>query len=215
CHFGCIQGKKHDSFHQSGCVTAVLLESSVTSMWFDLLILAVGGILLYYGAEWLVQGAAGMALRLGVSPLLIGLTIVSYATSAPELAVSISAAIRGDGGLVLGNVVGSNIANIGLILGLTALIAPPLSDGSMRGKEIWILLAATMAAPLFLMDNQMQHWEGAVLVVGSFAFTWLTIRWSRRRPVPLDDVPTDEKRTKTVLTLLGVFGLIVLITGGE
>src|SRR5690606_32299588 len=128
---------------------------------------------------------------------------------------SVSAAAGGDGGLVLGNVIGSNITNIGLILGLAALIAPPLSDGSMRGKEIWVLLAATAAAPLFLLDNQMQHWEGAVLVFGALAFTWLTIRWSKQRPVDLDEVPVDEKRTKTILSLIGIFGLILLISGGE
>lgn len=184
-------------------------------MWFDILFLVLGGIMLYYGAEWLVEGAAGMAVRLGVRPLLIGLTIVSYATSAPELAVSISAAARGDGGLVLGNVIGSNITNIGLILGVTALIAPPRSDGSMRGREIWVLLATTAAAPLVMMDSQMDHFEGALLLVGSVLFTWFTIRWSKRRPVDLDEVPTDQGRTKGVLIAIGLAGLGVLILGGE
>lgn len=184
-------------------------------MWFDLLFLCLGGALLYYGAEWLVEGAAGMAIRLGVKPLLIGLTIVSYATSAPELAVSISAALRGDGGLVLGNVIGSNITNIGLILGVTALIAPPHSDGSMRGREIWVLLATTVAAPLVMIDSQMDRWEGALLVIGSVLFTWLTIRWSKRRPVDLDEVPLKESRTKGVLIAIGLAGLGTLIAGGE
>jgi cation:H+ antiporter len=156
-----------------------------------------------------------MAVRLGVRPLLIGLTIVSYATSAPELAVSISAASRGDGGLVLGNVIGSNIANIGLILGVTALIAPPHSDGGMRGREVWVLLATTVAAPLVMMDSHMAHYEGALLVVGSVLFTWLTIRWSKQRPTDVDEVPTDESRTKGILIAIGIAGLCVLILGGE
>lgn len=184
-------------------------------MWLDLLMLAIGGVMLYCGAEWLVQGAAGMAVRLGVRPLLIGLTIVSYATSAPELAVSISAALRNDGPLVLGNVFGSNIANIALILGLTVLIAPPKSDGSMRGRELWFLLAATVAAPAFLLNDQLERWEAAVLILGSFAFTWMTIRWSKTRPPDLDEVPTDEGRTKGVLIAVGLAGLVALIGGGE
>ncbi len=191
------------------------LESSLASMWFDLLFLALGGAMLYYGAEWLVEGAAGIAVRLGVRPLLIGLTIVSYATSAPELAVSISAATRGDGGLVLGNVIGSNIANIGLILGITALIAPPHSDGTMRGREIWVLLGATTLTVLFLMDSHFAHYEGVILILGSVLFTWLTIRWSKKRPADLDEVPTEEKRTKGVLIFVGTLGLVVLIGGGE
>lgn len=191
------------------------LESSPTSMWLDLLFLALGGVMLYYGAEWLVDGAAGIAIRLGVRPLLIGLTIISYATSAPELAVSISAAARGDGGLVLGNVIGSNIANIGLILGVTALIAPPHSDGSMKGREIWVLLAATALSSIFLADSELAHWEGATLIFGSVLFTWLTIRWSKRRPVDLEEVPSDEGRTKGVLIAIGTLGVAVLIGGGE
>lgn len=184
-------------------------------MPLDFLLLAVGGALLYFGAEWLVQGAAGLALRLGVSPLLIGLTIVSYATSAPELAVSVSAALSGDSPLVLGNVFGSNIANIGLILGLTALLSPPHSDGSMAKRELLVLLAATLAAPLLLIDGTLGRSDGIGLVVGSGLFTWLTIRWSRSRKVDLDEVPTGETRGKAVLAGIGVLGLVVLIAGGE
>lgn len=184
-------------------------------MWTDILFLAIGGAMLYFGAEWLVQGAAGMAVRLGVRPLLIGLTIVSYATSAPELAVSISAALRQDGPLVLGNVIGSNIANIALILGLTALIAPPHSDGSMRGRELWFLLLSTAAVFLFMYNGQLERWEAALLLLGSVAFTWMTIRWSRSRPPDLDEVPTDEDRPAKILVAIGFVGLVVLIGGGE
>lgn len=184
-------------------------------MWINLLLLVIGGTMLFYGAEWLVQGAAGMALRLGVRPLLVGLTVVSYSTSAPELSVSVSAVLRGDGPLVLGNVFGSNICNIGLILGLAILIAPPMSDGTMRGKELWVLLAATIAAPLFLLDDKLARWEALVLLAGSVAFTWITIIWSRGRTSHEADVPKDELRSKAMLTTIGVLGLSVLIGGGE
>lgn len=184
-------------------------------MWFDLLLLAIGGPMLYFGAEWLVQGAAGMAVRLGVRPLLIGLTIVSYATSAPELAVSVSASLQHESAIVLGNVIGSNIANIALILGLTALIAPPHSDGTMAGKELVILLLATLAVPLFFYDGMMSRWEGILFLVGSVAFTYITIQWSKKRPPDLDEVPTEESRTRGVLIAIGCLGLVVLIAGGE
>ncbi len=181
----------------------------------DLLWLAIGGGLLFFGADWLVEGAAGSAVRLGVRPLLIGLTIVSYATSAPELAVSVSASLKGQGALVLGNVLGSNITNIALILGLTALIAPPKNDGSMAHKELWVLLASTAVPILFLMDNQLQRYEGLLLVAGSFAFTVLTIRWSKSRPPDLEEIPTEESRSLGMLAGIGLLGLAALIGGGE
>ncbi len=184
-------------------------------MLTDIIFLLAGGAMLYFGAEWLVRGAAGMALKLGVRPLLIGLTVVSYATSAPELAVSVSAALKGQSELALGNVVGSNIANIGLILGITALISPPKSDGSLAKKELIILLLATAALPLFLWDGVLGHIEGIGFVLGALAFTWLTIRWSKSRPVELEDVPESEERGKLALCVIGLAGLIVLVCGGE
>ena len=184
-------------------------------MWMDLLWLALGGGLLYFGANWLVEGAAGSAVRLGVRPLLIGLTIVSYATSAPELVVSVSASVRGQGALVLGNVIGSNITNIALILGLAALIAPPKNDGTMAHRELWVLFASTALPILFLFDGSMARWEGFLLVAGSVAFTVATIRWSKSRHMALEDVPTDEKRGLGLLIGIGVLGLVALISGGE
>lgn len=171
--------------------------------------------MLYYGAEWLVDGSAGLAVRLGVRPLLIGLTIVSYATSSPELAVSVSAAIKDQGPLLLGNVFGSNIANVGLILGLTALIAPPRSDGSMARKELIVLALSTLTVPVLLVDGRLGRMEGLLLVFGAVAFTWQTINWSKRRPPSLDDVPNQEERSKVVLIGIAAAGLAFLIGGGE
>lgn len=191
------------------------MKSSTSSMWLDFLMLAAGGGMLYFGAEWLVSGAAGMAVRLGVRPLLIGLTIVSYATSAPELAVSVAASLRGDSELALGNVVGSNIANVGLILGTVVLIAPPRSDAAMRGRELVVLAVGTVALPLFLFNGNIGRVEGILFLLGSFGFTWLTILWSRGRPTELEDVPVDESRSALLLAGVGLGGLVVLIGGGE
>lgn len=188
-------------------------------MGLDLVLLAVGGALLYFGAEWLIAGAAGAALKLGVAPLLIGLTVVSYATSAPELAVSASAALKNQGALALGNVVGSNVANMGLILGCTILLSPPKSDGGMAGRELVILALATLAVPALLLDGVASRIEGVILLFGSVAFTWLTVLWSKRRNInpeeDLEGVPHNETRSLGLLVTIGVGGLVCLICGGE
>ncbi len=198
-------------------------------MVLDILLLIVGGTFLYYGAEWLVGGAAGLARKLGVSPLVIGLTVVSYGTSAPELAVSVTAALDGQSEIALGNVVGSNIANIGFILGLTALIAPPMVHGKLARRELRILLAATLAVPALLWDGVISRLEGTLLVLGAAAFTWASVYWSKRDPdsvqLELPDTVTEapevtakdpsERRAILRLAGLSVLGLVVLIGGGR
>lgn len=184
-------------------------------MFLDFVWLLLGGAMLYYGAEWFVRGSAGLAFGLGVRPLLIGLTVVSYATSAPELAVSMFAAFQGKSEIALGNVVGSNIANIGLILGMTALIAPPRTDGSLVSKEIVVLLLATVALPLTLIDGRIDKLEGALFVAGAILFTYLTVRWSKQRPLDSEEVP--ENPTTQLPRLVGVLivGLATLLGGGK
>lgn len=178
--------------------------------------LVFGGLLLYYGAEWFVRGAAGLAVRLGVRPMLIGLTVVSYATSAPELSVSMLAAAEGKSPIAFGNVVGSNIANIGLILGLTALIAPPKTDGSLLLKELVVLLVATALLPLFLLDGSIQRHEGIVMLAGALGFTYLVVRWSRGRPVALPEEATPNTTGGAgLLSGLIALGLALLLGGGK
>ncbi len=105
--------------------------------------LAAGVGVLFFGAEWLVRGAARLAASLGVSPIVVGLTVVSLGTSAPELVVSMTAALRGNSDLAMGNVMGSNLANIGLILGLTALIRPMNVAARVVTREVPIMLFST------------------------------------------------------------------------
>ena len=95
----------------------------------DLLLLFGGGLLLYFGAEWLVGGAASLALSLRIPQVIVGLTVVAYGTSAPEMIVGVQAAVGGHGQVALGNVVGSNIANLGLVLAVAVLIRPARVDG--------------------------------------------------------------------------------------
>ena len=133
-----------------------------------------GGLLLYFGAEWFVGGASALALALRVPQLLVGLTVVAYGTSAPEVIVGVEAARTGHSAVALGNVLGSNIANIGLILGVAALIRPARVDGALRRRELPVLLASTALVPLLLLDGAVSRWEAGGLLFVAFAYTaWM------------------------------------------
>jgi len=130
----------------------------------DWLQLIAGGLLLYFGAEWFVAGASALALALRVPQILVGLTVVAYGTSAPEIIVGVQAASVGHGAIALGNVIGSNIANIGLILGLTALVRPPRVHGTLRRRELAMLLTSAAVVPLLLSDGSVSGWEAGALL---------------------------------------------------
>jgi cation:H+ antiporter len=185
--------------------------------------LLFGGLVLYLGAEWIVKGAAGLARAYGVKPLVIGLTVVAYGTSAPELAVSASAILDDKPDIVLGNVIGSCIANMGLILGLTALIAPPQVDGRLIRREVPVLLLSVIALPIILWGDVITWWEGAVLFGGSVAFTvWtLSVAATANAPAPQEleeaaevgGAPPGEGKLRLYLITLAGMGL--LLGGGE
>jgi cation:H+ antiporter len=193
--------------------------------------LLVGGVvLLYFGAEWLVRGAAGLAAKLRVRPLIIGLTVVAYGTSAPELVVGIGAALTGRGGIAFGNAIGSNIANIGLILGVTALIAPPKVDGSLVRRELPVMIASALAVPLLLLDGRISRVEGAGLLLATVLYTVATVRGSRTAALSTDEAAleaaevAEEARaavgapqTHSIgrLLAIAVLGLAVLLVGGH
>lgn len=144
---------------------------------FHVLLLVGGFGALYFGAEWLVRGAARVATYFGVSPIVVGLTLVSLGTSAPELVVCVLASVRGDGGLVAGNILGSNLANIGLILGATALISPLAVSSRVISREVPIMIVITLFAFPLLEDMEVSRGEGLVLLlllVVYVAFTFMT-----------------------------------------
>jgi cation:H+ antiporter len=157
-----------------------------------LLFMLAGFVLLTGGAEGLVRGAASLARRVGLSPLVIGLTVVALGTSAPELVVSVGAALDGNGELAVGNVVGSNIANIGLILGVSALLSALHVQAQVIRFDMPILSAVTLGMGLFLFDGQVVQWEGALLVAGLIAYVALSIRWARAEPVAGVQADFDE-----------------------
>ena len=122
-------------------------------------------VLLYIGSEGLVRGSASLAIRMGLTPLMIGLTVVAFGTSSPELVVSLKAALGGHGDIAVGNVVGSNIFNIGIILGLTALLCPvPVQSQIVKIDAPFMILVAVVL-PLFLLDGALIWWEGALMLV--------------------------------------------------
>jgi cation:H+ antiporter len=144
------------------------------------LTLVLGLVLLIAGGEVLVRGAVGLAERLGVSPLLVGLTVVALGTSAPELAVSVQAALAGSGGIAIGNIVGSNIANILLILGLSALVFPVAvaSRALLRDGVVMVTVAAAYAALAMLWG--LDRIVGVAVLLAAVAYFWATIAGERR-----------------------------------
>ena len=141
----------------------------------------IGGLgLLYIGAQTLIKGGTGLALRLGLTPLVIGLTVIAYGTSSPELVVSLQAALSGNGAISIGNVVGSNICNIALILGLCALVSPVTASSQIIRREIPIMIGVTVLLCVFLLDQTLARWEGAVLFTGAILYTVTTVRAARK-----------------------------------
>ena len=132
--------------------------------------LVFGITVLYFGADWLVRGAARLAGTLGVSPMVIGLTVVSLGTSAPELVVCLVAAMGGNADLAIGNVMGSNLANIGLILGLTAVVRPLDVQARVVWREMPIMLLVTAVLFPLAWDNELGRGDGIVLLMGLAAY---------------------------------------------
>jgi cation:H+ antiporter len=148
----------------------------------------VAGIaVLFLGAEWLIRGSATLARALGVKALVIGLTVVAYGTSAPELAVATRAAHDHATPLALGNVIGSCAVNISLILGLTALIAPPTIDARIIRREVPVLLGSAIAVPVTMYDGLISRAEGLALIGCAVLFTLSTLTISARQELADDD----------------------------
>lgn len=180
----------------------------------------VGFGLLIWGADRFVMGAAATAHRLGVSALLIGLTVVGLGTSAPEMMVSISAALKGSPQLAVGNALGSNIANIGLILGITALVAPLTVRSQTLRRELPMLLAITLLAVIPFLNSYLGRLEGFALLAGLILMmAWLVrIEATSGSGDPMQseleaEIPIDIPLQKALLILL--LGLIVLLVGAQ
>ena len=190
----------------------------------------VGIALLYYGAEYLIKGGVSIALKMQVSTLVIGLTLVAFGTSMPEFVVSADAAIKGTQGVAgagdisIGNVVGSNICNIALILGLCAVIRPlPVNKQFLKNEVWWMLGSAILLAVFHYFFQGLSRWAGAIFLLGIIAFTCLSYRSGRK----LEMQKSKEEKAAEIqenagkmlpvgLSLVLVIGgLLALIAGGK
>ncbi|MBS1370033.1 MAG: calcium/sodium antiporter [Lentisphaeria bacterium] len=182
-----------------------------------ILLLAAGVVLLYFGAEFLVRGGVSIAAGFGVSPLIIGLTLVAFATSAPELVVSVQAALAGSGDISIGNVVGSNICNIALILGLSAVITPLAVHRKVIRFDMPILIGATVAmAAAGCLLGGFSRITGGIFFAGLIAYLLVNIRMEKRMNAPPPEEATQTKARPFWLSILLVLGgLAALVLGGK
>jgi cation:H+ antiporter len=166
-----------------------------------------GLLLLIAGGEGLVRGASGIARHFRISPMVIGLTIVGFGTSAPELLVSLEAALTGQPGLAIGNVVGSNIANILLILGISAVMAPLVIPIRKMYRDFGFMLAAMALMWIMLLDGMIGRLDGAILFMGLIGF--LAMAFFSGEVEPIDDMPLPSMPLAWAMTLGGLVGLVL------
>ena len=189
-------------------------------MIFYLLAIVLGFALLVWSADRFVDGAASTAKHLGMPSLLIGILIVGFGTSAPEMVVSAIAAYEGNPGLALGNAIGSNIVNIALILGVTAIVAPIAVNSKIVKKEIPLLLLIVLFTGYLLLDNTLTLFEGVILLAGFFALVlWSVFAAFRSRGDSFEDQMDIELNEDIMSLKVGimwlVFGLILLIASSR
>jgi cation:H+ antiporter len=189
-------------------------------MLVNLLLVISGLALLIWGADRFVHGAAATARNLGVAPLMIGLTVVAFATSAPEILVSVVAALQKEPGLAFGNAIGSNIVNIGLVLGLTAMIRPIKLESATLRREMPALLAVSLLTVSLFLDTYLSRVDGIVMLTGLvIVMLWLArlgLRSSATDPIALDyeaEIPTDVSMPMAIVWLL--VGLGTLLVGAD
>lgn len=179
----------------------------ITSL--TLLILSL--VALYIGAGWLVQGSSALALKAKISPLVIGLTIVAFGTSAPELVVSLNAALKGEGEIAIGNILGSNIFNIGIILGISATIYPLQAKKQLLRIDIPVMLIATILLTVFFWNGELGRMEGGFFLAGIILYTIFSLYYSRKHGEEPNLELEEQPRHWAFDTLEIVGGLVVLI----
>ncbi len=194
--------------------------TSVNPMFGNIVLVIAGLALLMWGADRFVHGAAATARDLGVPSILIGLTIVALATSAPEILVAIVASIEHQPGLAFGNAIGSNIVNIGLVLGVTALVRPIHLESATLQREMPALLAVSLLTVSLFLDSYLSRIDGIVMLTGLvIVMVWLArlgIRSAANDPILMDyeaEIPTDVSLPMAIFWLL--VGLGTLLLGAE
>lgn len=182
-------------------------------MLIEMLLLIVGFVMLVKGADWFVEGVAGIAEKFGIPQLVIGLTIVAMGTSAPEAAVSITSAIKGNAGITIGNIVGSNILNILIILGLTAVITNVAVQKSTIRYEIPFMLIITLVLLVQGMTgNEISLVEGIILWALFLVYMVYLFRMAKHQK---EDVANEKSQPVWKLLLMGIVGAVLVVWGAD
>lgn len=186
-------------------------------MTADIAYIVFALVLLFAGAEGLVRGSASLALRAGLSRLMVGLTIVAFGTSSPELVVSVKTALSNQGDISVGNVIGSNSFNIGVILGLTAMVCPIPVNRQIVKIDAPIALGVSLLLPLLLLNHILGRVEGFLLLAGIIAYIWLSVFLGRREGVTDQSVVSvpSVSRHWIIDVAFVVVGLAVLVLGSR
>ena len=186
------------------------------------LLLVAGLVLLVAGAEFLVKGASRIAAILQISPLIIGLTIVAYGTSAPEMSVSVMSSFSGQGDIAMGNVVGSNICNVLLILGLSALVAPLIVTKQIIRSDVPIMIGVSVLLLIFCLDGELSRVDGLILFLGGLIYTLSLIYQSNKQGTTQDEFSQEYSFAgnvtpgfwfKNIILIIG--GLVLLVLGSR
>lgn len=183
-------------------------------MWAQVLLLIFGIVVVLKSADWLTNGAVGLATKLGISQIVIGLTIVAIGTSMPEFFVSIVSAIKGTPDLAVGNIVGSNIFNVLLIVGVAATVAPIAIQRATVRRDIPIAIVASIMLTFMMLDDNISRIDALILFAAFIAFIWITLRNSKN-----DANEKDASTEKVIPTwksvLFIIFGLMSLVLGSN
>ncbi len=194
-----------------------MIDPTVSEILISILIILAGSLLLYFGAEGMVRGSSSMAFRFKITPLVIGLTVVAFGTSSPELVVSISASLKGNGEIAIGNVIGSNICNVALILGVSALIRPIKVNLKLISTDISVMLAASALFIIVLIDGEISRLDGIILFAGIIIYNGWTIYEAKKVKNKTaeerysDELPQMTKKpVMDIILMAGGFAVLVL-----
>lgn len=192
----------------------LLFSFAPETMWAQVLLLIFGIVVVLKSADWLTNGAVGLATKLGISQIVIGLTIVAIGTSMPEFFVSIVSAIKGTPDLAVGNIVGSNIFNVLLIVGVAATVAPIAIQRATVRRDIPIAIVASIMLTFMMLDDNISRIDALILFAAFIAFIWITLRNSKN-----DANEKDASTEKVIPTwksvLFIIFGLMGLVLGSN
>ena len=178
------------------------------------LLTIVGLVMLCFGGNWLVSGGVSIAKKLRISQMVIGLTIVAYGTSTPELAASVAAAVGAHTDLILGNVVGSNISNIGMVIGISAIVSPLIVSKATTRKEVPIMIGAMLLLVAISVDGKISQYDGALLIAGLIAFTVYTLSRAKKERKHEEEDPSTQKSSIPRALGLVAIGSGLLYLGG-